>query len=387
MAYLTEISKKLVIDSELSETSENPVQNKVVNKAISRLGEDINGLFIPKTISMTNPNVSGQTEFKRQLRFNTGKIGTIEILLRLTLSRTCTLTILLDGEEVKTQSYSASNNQVHIVCSGVPSGVHIAEVKVVGSSFTASNILFSASGNIVISDEDMFIEGFPSNSGYISVCLGRLETYSFANSKGTLVNTVYGIKKSRTFESNGTHLACITETGSACLILNALSAEFTNVDIVSGAKAISVLAKTQTNWDIFVLTEDGYINSYNYNVDSSTLTNTNSVQGAFDDIVAFGSDDKTYLLCAENGDIYLLEGLSVENKTYIDTGVNLVIAQNDTNTLNITYTKNQSAHMAEITLNPFNISLKGRQGYCDQKIVFNGNWLQLNQRDISYIEG
>ncbi len=265
---------------------------------------------LERKISVSYPNASGQTDYRRQLRFKTGVEGSITILLLFTVSRSVTLSISLDGEVVKTQTYTSSTRQTEIVCGGVPAGVHVVEFLVTGSSFTASNFNLSVTGKVVRTDGDVFIEGFESNKGYICLCLGRLEVYSFSTSSktSTLVRTLYGIEKARTFESNGTHISCVTETGCACLILNALSSSPTFVYLISGAKAVCVLSSTDSEWKVFVSTQKG-VKCFVYNVDSGLLLPCGGDGTPCSDLTAVNFQNKTYLFSVKSGSVGVAEAL------------------------------------------------------------------------------
>jgi len=263
-----------------------------------------------RKISLSSPNVSGQTDYRRQLRFKTGVEGSVSILLLFTVSRSVTLKIFLDGELVKTQTYTSSTRQTEIVCGGVPAGVHVVDVQVTGSSFTASNFNLSVTGKVISSDGDVFVEGFTSNNGYICLCLGRLEIFSFSTSSktSTIVRTLYGIEKARVFESGGEHLACVTQTGCACLILNALSSSPTYVHLTSGARAVCVLSSTEREWKVFVSTQNG-LKCFVYNADSGLLLPCGGDGTPCSDLTAVTFSNRTYLFSVKSGSVGVSEAL------------------------------------------------------------------------------
>jgi hypothetical protein len=158
-----------------------------------------------------------------------------DVNLFVNLSRTLTVKILFDGKVVKSTSFTSATTNSEVVLSGVSAGMHVAEISISGTSFSVTNFCFTATGSIVTTDKDFFVEGFPDGDGYVVLNLGRLDVYSYVSGTATLVNTYYGIASARVINAEGSAVAVVTQTGRAYVVLDALTASPSHVALSNGA--------------------------------------------------------------------------------------------------------------------------------------------------------
>ena len=282
---------------------------KLALKRLDELAESVYGAeespsyTADKRLYLQVARKSAVSEFSRQIRFKTASVGSVTVGVNMTVTKSVKLQIFLDGERVKQMSYSTYNTTAECICAGVPAGNHVAEVCVTGSSFNLNSFGMYVSGGVLIADDDVFVEGFPGDMGYLVLNLGRLEVYSLTATVSTLVATYYGVKDARAV---GDAIALVTETGEACIMTAALSSSPGFKQITSGADSVGAAISDSGDMLVFV-SKRGVIEVYRHLSEQNLAIKIGEAKGEFTSSSARIINGRIYMANRRSGAVELVE--------------------------------------------------------------------------------
>lgn len=282
---------------------------KLALKRIEELSERVytggsqSSAAVERRLSVRAERQSGVTCLSRQIRFRTTSSGAVTVTVAMAVSRSVTLEIFLDGQSVKRCSYANYTASSEVVCSGVQAGMHVAEVVVSGSSFTLNSFVMTVAGYILIGDDDVFVDVFPSDVGFIRLNLGRMDAYSLSGTVASPVATVVGVQSARCV---GDAVALITDNQTACIMTGALTQSPSVTVLCGGADGVGGVPLDGGDMLVFV-SKRGLIYFYCYILSEDKAVCIGTADGELDGAAAVLYGNRLYLAAQRQGNVELAE--------------------------------------------------------------------------------
>ena len=263
------------------------------------------------SVSVWSNGIRQSNGFSFEIRFKAASLGKVVATLTCTFSRAVKMQFLLDGVSVYNVTTTSGSLTYSATCNGVEPGVHVLTVAITGTSFNLTNMRLTATGKLVISDDDVFAEGFPGGSLYFVKNLGKLDVYNYAGSTSLEFVSLDGISDARAIECGNSYLAFVTDTGKAALIL--LGDVLKIVPVCGEAISIGGISLYDGIIELFVAKQTGVCH-YRHDITDGQVYKCADGLPAADSLLAVPDGDSVCLVCGRSG--YVTLSRSMPNADY-----------------------------------------------------------------------
>lgn len=308
------------VDNNFNENSEYPIQNNVVTEKLKDINNDISYLLNSinnkpeiKRVQKVIIPASSVTTYKQEFLFKIKNNGEVTLGLDVSLSRFVTVTFILDGKEIRKFDTTSGSHILQTICYGLEKGIHSFVVNIKGSTFNLTSGIISVSGYVDIEENDLFVESFLDNKGFVKREFSKVEVYSFNGEESSLVLTLNGIFKCRTaMVDDLKFITAITETGVAQVIdvQNLTSTNIYSIPIKTDARSIAGVQIFEGILELFVA-DNNNITHYRFNPYTYEIISFGESLSTSDDISVCVLDNEVYLFSESGGYIIINQSLSM----------------------------------------------------------------------------